>query len=280
MSSVSQSSSDFLHGNHDSTTEKPVLPGAIEVARAKTPRAKTERKKPDYYATSVSEEVTSVIPRALLEAAGVPQFYPSNVELFRQGAAPNDIFLIESGLIKLSRVEKNGREVIVDLRFPKWLVGAASVILKQPYAVSAITVNDCYLRRISAPLFDYLIESDRLVSIYVHQMHSSEVLDKIISITQLGCLTARERLIQLLRRLVFVSAENETPREYKIQLPLKYWELAQLIAITPEHLSRLLKQMEQMGIVRQKKNLLFIKKVHKGLMQVLIWQSMIFATLN
>jgi len=207
----------------------------------------------------VSEAAGSEVPKTLSEAGGASQLYHPNVELFRQDASASDIFLIETGLVKLSRIEENGREVIVDLRFPEWLLGAASVILKQPYAVSAITLTDCYLRRISAPNFYYLVESDPLVSVYVHQMHSREVLDKISNIAQLGCFTARERLIHLLSRLVSFSAKNETSLEFKIRLPLKYWELAQLIAITPEHLSRLLKQMEQKGILRQKENWLFLK---------------------
>jgi len=38
--------------------------------------------------------------------------------------------------------------------------------------------------------------------------------------------------------------------------PLKHKELAQMVAVTPEHLSRLLKQLERDGIIKREKGLL------------------------
>ena len=231
----------------NSAIDKQLFPAEINVGVATAQRRQT-----------AVGEVNSLVPKALLEAAGASQLYHPNVELFRQDALAKDIFLVETGLIKVSRIEKNGREVIVDLRHPGFLLGVSSAILDQPHAVSALTLTDCHVRRIPASIFHQLLQSDLLVSQYVHRMHSREMLDKISHIAQLSCLTARERLILLLRRLVSVSVENESSLGVKIHLPLKHWELAQLVAVTPEHLSRLLKRMEQKGILRQEKNWLFL----------------------
>jgi CRP-like cAMP-binding protein len=44
----------------------------------------------------------------------------------------------------------------------------------------------------------------------------------------------------------------------KLQIPLKLKELAQLIAITPEHLSRLLRELEQQGVISRNKGWLIM----------------------
>jgi len=44
----------------------------------------------------------------------------------------------------------------------------------------------------------------------------------------------------------------------RIHNPLKHWEIAQLISVTPQHLSRLLKRLEEEGIIRRNKGWLII----------------------
>jgi CRP/FNR family transcriptional regulator len=254
----------MTHSNRKSAAEKSRSPGGFYGATAAAPE------KPPVLGNSGQTEdlgdieaqqgtAVSVPPRVLVEFDSSPHIYPPMIELFRQGDPANDVFLIERGLVKLTRLESNGREVIVDLRFPGWLLGAASVILKQPHAVSAITLTSSYLHRIPASAFQQLVNTNGLVSLYIHQMHSRDVHDKVRHVAQLGCLTARERLFHLLHRLTPEPTDGESTNEVRIQLPLKYWELAQLIAITPEHLSRLVKRLQDKGVLRQEKNWLILK---------------------
>jgi len=50
--------------------------------------------------------------------------------------------------------------------------------------------------------------------------------------------------------------------EMRLQMPLKHWEVAELIAVTPEHLSRVLRQMETEGILRREKGWLIFSTTH------------------
>ena len=247
----------IMRSSRDSVTEQPRWQGD-HGAPATAARKQSAFESGENLATAAikakENPAGSFPPRALVEVDGSPHIYRPMIELFRQGAPANDLFLIGHGLVKLTRLESNGREIIVDLRFPGWLLGAASVILQQPHAVSAITLTDCYLHRISAPDFQQLLKTDELVSMYIHEMHCREVQDKIRHVAQLACLTAGERLIHLLQRLTPEPTVGESKNEIRVQLPLKYWELAQLVAVTPEHLSRLVKRMQHKGILRQDKN--------------------------
>lgn len=179
--------------------------------------------------------------------------YPSATELFRQGSWACEVYLIDAGLVKLTRSEQDGCEIIVSLRFPGWVLGAASVIAHKPHPVSAITAASCYLRRIPGEVFTELLKKNSQLSWHLHQMHSHEVFQHVARVTQIKCLPARQRFEQFLRQLISALGLSKSQKEIQIQLPLKHWEIAELIAVTPEHLSRMLKHMQREGVIQRKK---------------------------
>jgi len=65
----------------------------------------------------------------------------------------------------------------------------------------------------------------------------------------LGTLTARQRLEQLLLQMI----SSKSQKEMRLKWPLKLEEIAQLIAVQPEHLSRVLKEMEEEGMIQREK---------------------------
>ncbi|HEY2976020.1 MAG TPA: Crp/Fnr family transcriptional regulator [Pyrinomonadaceae bacterium] len=192
----------------------------------------------------------------------LPQVYPATIELFQQDSAAQEVFLIERGLVKLIRLEQEGRELITHLGSSGWLLGASSVIMQEPYAVTAITLTKCSLRRISGEAFRDRLRTDSQFSWYLHQRHSQEILDQMIHVAQLGCLSARHRLEQLFLYLISALELNVANNEIRMHAPLKHWEVAELVAVTPEHLSRMLRQMETEGVLRREKGWLIFSTSH------------------
>jgi len=84
---------------------------------------------------------------------------------------------------------------------------------------------------------------------------------------RISCLPAQDRLADLFWELAHALEVSTSSGEVLLRLPLKHWELAQLIAVTPEYLSRLLKKMQQDGVVRQNKGLMIIQNLEK------LWHS-------
>jgi CRP/FNR family transcriptional regulator len=181
------------------------------------------------------------------------QVYPAGIELFQQGASVQEAYLIESGMVKLCHTDDRGNELILGLRFPRWFLGSAALILHRRSAVTVTTLTRCELHRIAAEAFMQMIRMDSLLSWQIHEMHSCELLDQVEQLAQLGTLSSRQRLEQVLGQLISALRLDQSPRDIRLNLPLKHWELARLIAVTPEHLSRLLKQMEGDGLIRREK---------------------------
>ncbi len=188
---------------------------------------------------------------ALLPAA---QLYPVGTVLVPQGGEPGDIFFVEDGLVKLVRMDGNGREQILGLRGPGWILGAAFILVGRAHPASVVAVTPCTLRRLSRDSFLELMAVQPTLSWHVHRMHSSEVLSQFHHMANLGVKSARQRLERVLRRFVAVTNRNGGSKDVRLLSPLKRWELASLIAVTPEHLSRLLRQLRDDGVIQ----------VHKG----------------
>lgn len=186
------------------------------------------------------------------------RIHQAGEELFGQGSFPHGVYFINSGYVKLSSVDSDGREIIVGLLSTRSMVGATAVILQRPYRLSASTITTCELSYISSDLFISLLKRDSRFSWLVQVEQSRETYERVTHIAQLGCSSARQRLEELFWKFASTITLGEGQKETRIALPLKQWEVAQLLAITPEHLNRVVKQMQREGILQWKKGVVVI----------------------
>lgn len=126
------------------------------------------------------------------------QKYSAGTRLFSQGSPPRHVYWIDWGLVKLISVDRRGHELLVGLRPAGWILGAASVVVQKRHPVTAVTLIDCQLNRLTAQRFLNLAQTNARFSWVVNQLHSREIHDQVTHIIGLGSLTARRRLEQLL----------------------------------------------------------------------------------
>ena len=186
---------------------------------------------------------------------GPTQFYPPNTEIYHQEASANAVYLIERGLVKLTWLDPDGHEVIVGLRRRHWLIGAPAVFLERRFAYTVTTLIPCCLRCISAKEFLGMVNTNTKFSRELLRTFSEEIYSQGIKVAMLGCMPARDRLTRFFCELVHeqkqASCLSELQKPMKLLVPLKLKELAQLIAISPEHLSRIFRDLEQQGIIQR-----------------------------
>ena len=205
--------------------------------------------------TERTDSWLSLLPSALL--------YPVGTVLMQQGGDPGDVFYVEDGLAKLVRAGPDGREQILGLRGPGWFLGAALVLAFRAHPASAVALTPCRLRRLTRRAFLDLMAKDEALSWHVHQMHSREVLSQFQQMADLGTATSRQRLERFLRRFTEAAAPSRNGGGVRLALPLKRWELASLIAVTPEHLSRLLRQLRDDGVIRVNQGTIVVPDVRR-----------------
>ncbi|PYS51467.1 MAG: hypothetical protein DMG13_18565 [Acidobacteria bacterium] len=181
---------------------------------------------------------------------GVIRIYGPGSELLQQGTPADEVYLIHEGAVKLVWAEAKGRETIVGLRWHGWFLGAPSVIAAQPCPTTVVTLIRSVIERIPAESFRSRLQTDADLAWKVHQIHSRELSEQINWLGELACCSARSRLANLLRRLITSGETPAAGANARVRFPLKKKEMAELIAVTPEHLSRLLHALCKEGHVK------------------------------
>ncbi len=188
---------------------------------------------------------------------GIVQNYPEKSVIFHQDTLSHAVYLIEKGLVKLVRFLETGQPIIVGIRRRHWLIGAPSALLDRMCLYTAITLVPSSLRCIAKTDFQNLVKTEDYFSWYVHLLLSQEIIRQLNSAEARNCLTAKQRMKHLLRDMIEDQQLNGTvPSGFS--LPLTSKEISQLLAITPEHLCRILKELKQEGLIRHEKGILTV----------------------
>ena len=192
---------------------------------------------------------------------GPLQTYQSHTEIFRQDSAASAVYFIEKGSVKMTWMDEEGNEVIAGLRHKHWIVGAPAVLLEKPYSFTVTTLTECHLRCISAQDFLYLVRTNMEFAQRLIRLLSEAIFNHGKSLVMMGCTSAKERLKALLCRFIpDMDLQTALEERLKVHMPLKNKELAQILAVTPEHLSRLLKDLEQEHFIKRGKNDLVLSR--------------------
>jgi CRP-like cAMP-binding protein len=180
-----------------------------------------------------------------------PTIYPPGIQVLQQGSGNSDIYSIQHGLIKLKSIDRAGHETIIAVRRSGTLVGVAAAIVHEPNLASAVTVTECSLKRFPTQQFCKVIQEYPELSWHLHQLNASELLETRTALLELKSYSAERRLKRLLFQVI-PELGNTHWHNGGVRLPFRHWEIAQILGVTPEHLSRLLRRLEKEGFLDRK----------------------------
>jgi len=164
--------------------------------------------------------------------------------LIEQWKSCEHVYLIRSGVVKLTYTSDNGSEVSLGLRSTGWYAGAASVLLNIPNFYSVLAVSDCTVSQIPAEqLFAYTTRNAKKLQHFMKSLCLDSILQAKLH-AEVNSSSAAERFEQLLRERTTTDPQWETMDPLPL---LKQRELAQLLSCSPEHLSRLRAQRMNEG---------------------------------
>jgi CRP-like cAMP-binding protein len=181
------------------------------------------------------------------------EFYSAKAVIVRQETPAYAVFLIEQGLVKLVRENSKGNKVIIGLRHRDWLIGAPTILLDKPYNFTVMALVPTLLRDIPKKDFLEHIKKDEQFSLHVQHALSQQIFDQMKWVEAMKCLSAENRLVRFLAETARDMEPHGSDKLDGFVLPLSNQELAQLLMITPEHLCRVLKKIENKGLIRHAK---------------------------
>ncbi len=171
--------------------------------------------------------------RAALLSLGRRNEYPRGQVLFFEGDPGHDVLLLLEGQVKVSMTSRSGREVILDVIDPGWLLGELSAIDAGSRSATVTVVQPAVVRVIPVAEFVAYLESHPRASTEVVRMVAARLRQASQRQLEFGASDALGRLCSY----VVDMAErygDETGVSLRVTLPLSQTEIASMTGLSRE----------------------------------------------
>lgn len=195
------------------------------------------------------EEMVACIAsfQARFPGAGIGrQFVLRNRYVFHAGNPAQGLYLVIDGLVKVFKVSRAGNEKIIHVAARGDFLAEVPVLLQRGYDTTAQAAADALMFYIPEPaVFALLGESPLLFRHLLGGM--ARKVHGLIQDIESNFKAGHERVADfLLSHAAELSPQQESLR---IVLPIKKTDLASWLGLTPQHLSRILQDMRQKGLI-------------------------------
>jgi CRP-like cAMP-binding protein len=183
--------------------------------------------------------------------------YLKNELLFSAQQKANGFYYVQSGEIRVYKMDEQGREVEVVRLEPGDFLGEAILFASSAFPFFAQAVKDSQVLFFDKEEIFKRIEKEPSIAKFFLNLLARKCIILNKRIETLGLQTVRQRLIQYL--LLNCSGEKQCT----VELKTKKVELAKILGTISETLSRNLKQMQDEGLIEVESNKIHVKDCSK-----------------
>lgn len=184
-----------------------------------------------------------------LERLTTEQTYDQGDWVFRMGQPSCGLYCIAEGMVGLRMLHANGAGVMLGIAYPGDLIGVPAFLRNGPHRTGAEALTRVRLCRLpGAELRRTLIEFpslfQQLVRVCLDALDESR--DAML---QSAAMSNRDRLFHLLSRLLEHCGQADDCGHLKARLPISREDIAGMLGVRQETLSRLLKRLSDENLI-------------------------------
>lgn len=177
--------------------------------------------------------------------------YPAGAVLFVEGQVPRGVYMLCKGRVKLTMASPAGKTVIARVVEAGELLGLHSSISGDAHEVTAESLQPCQVDFIRRDDFMKLLREHGDVSIRAMQQFINYYRGACHQIRYLGLTpSATEKMACFL--LESASRGQETPKGIRFNLSLTHEEIAQVVGVTRETVTRALAELRTKMLISTK----------------------------
>lgn len=188
--------------------------------------------------------------------------YAARQKLFIEGDPSIYVFYIHAGTVKLSKMGLGEKPVVLRLLGAGDMLGYRAVITNEEYAATAEALQDCTVCAIPRESFLAALETNQRLALHFVKLLCSELRESEELWLHDSQETAQKRTMRVLERLADGNGEIVTGGNNHTK-PLQRSEIAEVIGISSETFSRMLKKLSDRGIVTVDRNVIRLTKPMK-----------------
>ena len=174
----------------------------------------------------------------------------TGMNLYHQGDNADGIYCIQSGLIGLRRIDENGNSSLLSTSSAGSTAGYKALLSNEPHNSSAealVPSEICFIEK--SEVRTLLAENPILGERFLQR--SLADLDEIEnSYSRSLTLNLRSRFLHLLMVYYDQSGYLDEDDQPSVGIPISRTDLSQILGIKPESLSRMIKKVQDEGLVK------------------------------
>lgn len=166
--------------------------------------------------------------------------------IFRDGETSETLFVVNSGLIGLTKISAEGKEQIVRILFPGDFFGLFALLRNEKHYVNAVALGKTTICFIHKQDFLMTMERNSDMSFRFLLALNDRLQEADESVSFMGLMEVEQRLSRAL--LLFHDKMNA--EDGKFTLPISKKDLASFVGTTPETISRKLVSFVSQNIIK------------------------------
>jgi len=167
--------------------------------------------------------------------------YNKKEALFYQGEHPNFLYYLNSGKVKTSKMNQDGKELVTGLHKAGDFIGYLSLLQGTEYPESAVVLEPAEAFLIPKQDFLLLLFNNRDVSARFVKMLSRNLIEKEQELLNLAYNTVRKRVADALLQL---KDRYQTDQEQDFSMPISREDLASMVGTAKESVIRTLSEFK------------------------------------
>lgn len=181
-------------------------------------------------------------------------------EIFRVGQPCEEFHVVVTGQVKLYVISSAGHEKVIELIAPGHTFAEALMFTGKPYIVNAQALSDAKVLTVKkAAVLDEIAHDSRFALRMLAGI-SRRLHGLVRDVESAALHSGLQRVIGYLLRDQVVS-EDEPPQVRTVSLPVSKGTIASLLSLTPEYFSRVLRELEDAGLIYVDRRDIHIKDV-------------------
>jgi len=176
--------------------------------------------------------------RIEFESLRTSSCHPPATTLFAEQQAPDNVFFLLTGQVKISLNSSAGRRVILRVAYPGETLGLASAFSGSLYDITAETVSQCMIASIASAAFVGFLKKHPSAYVNVARELCLECAQARDQVRRLGlAVTASAKLVRFLLDQCAVAPRTE--RGARLFCALTHTEIGECIGVSRETVTRL-----------------------------------------
>ncbi len=214
-----------------------------------------------------SEDFFCHLPRSAMEAFQLIKFtigYPAGAILFVEGQPCRGIYMLCKGRVKLSTSSQDGQTLILKIAQSGEILGLSAVVLGVPYETTAETGQPCQLNFVKCSDFLKFMADHGDVCMQAAISMSHECQHAFEQLRSFTMSSSSQRIARLI--LEWSQEDSGLAATHGIKVALTHEEIAQIIGMSRETVTRTLATFRQDGIATLRGSTLSIRNmsaIHK-----------------